>query len=117
MIKLGLPGNEISLPEPTDITETPIEIKREARTADGSLVTDIIAVKYVYTLTYVYLTYEEMESIESIITDMGNRLNLVIKKKNRTETISVRVSLPPKKLVLAYGPWGYENITIIMEAI
>lgn len=117
MIKLGLPGHEVSLPEPADFTETPIEIKREDRMADGSLATDIIAVKTTYTFLYLYLDYEEMEAIEEIIKTMGNRLNLIIKKKTRTEIIPVRVSLPIKKLVSAYGSWGYENISITMETV
>jgi hypothetical protein len=114
-MRLGLIGSEVEIQEPDGFSIDPFEIAREARTASGLLVKDIIAVKNRYTLSYEGFNPEDTIHIKDLLMS-GQKLNFIYDDSGVEEQAYVYIKSFPRELFV--HDYNYsKNITITLEEI
>ena len=117
-IKLGQPGAEITLPEyGRDLQIKPVELNREERTVDGTLVSDLIAVKHVFTITFELIGGVDLENLLDLY-DLDEELNLIIRERDLSLS-SYTVLLRPlnRKRISVLGDWLWGNVPVVCEEV
>ena len=99
------------------LTEQDIEISVETRTASGRLVSDLIAVKKKFTLSYSFVTDDILRQLSSLYNLGGVR---TLKIERADESIDeYRVKFRPfsRARYLIGNEWYWENISIELEEV
>lgn len=115
---LGRTGMEQELPAMgRRFAEEDFEIAREDRTASGKLVSDIIATKKKFNLSYSFITNEVLATLRGIYA-LGGILNLKIEQSDSSIS-EYQVKFRPfgRARTLLGNDWFWENITLILEEI
>lgn len=104
---------------PNSFIITPTRIERKERTANGTLVVDIIAIKNTYDLTYEDLTGASSGSEIKLWTDLydaGSTFTLTYPQDGATISKTCWISELPRELYRE-TPEGWRNISITLEEI
>lgn len=116
-IWLGLPGEEKLLPaENRTFREREVEDTREAHTASGKLIIDVVTVKKVFTLTYETITGSDLEVLNEII-NLSAFLSLLIEREDGAiDTYTVKARPFSRTRYLASGlSWLWSDLSITLE--
>jgi len=112
-IKLGLPDNEIELtPYGMTYSERTVEIAREDRTIDGTLVSDIIATKKEFRIEYSSLKGTDLETIIGLYDNLTELSLLVEERTGEWSSYTVKMMPIEKKRVSVLGDWEWEGVVI-----
>lgn len=117
-IRLGLLNAEYILtPLDRKFKIETTEIGRSERTADGTLVTDIIATKKRFILTYATIDQSDLLYFQQLY-DLKTKLSLLIYTSDTNYTgywVSMQPFNQSRLLSICGGVW--ENVTIILDEI
>lgn len=118
IIQLGQTGSEITLtPYGREFTEGIIEISREERTVDGTLVSDLVTTKKLFTIDYESLKGEDLESVLALY-DLHTELNLRVQGRDSLyDEYTVKLRPFDYKRVSILGPWEWGNVRLECEEI
>ena len=100
---------------PISFVPTPFRIERRDRTADGTMVIDIIAIKHTYEVRYEELYGSELV-FWTTLYDAGVPVTLTYPLNKSTQTKTVWITDIDKELVLE-DPEVWQDVTISMEEI
>jgi len=99
----------------TAFSETEIPFTREGRTANGSLVIDILAIKKLFTLTYAVMTQDTLDDLMTEY-DKGEMLSLIVEREGGgTDTYTVRFRPIARTRLDARGDWLWQGATFQLE--
>lgn len=101
----------------SSFAEDDIEINREARTANGSLVIDTIATKKLFSLTYSAMT---QETLDALLTEYDKReaLSLLVERADGTvDSYKVKFRPISRVRLLAMDQWLWRGVTFQLEEI
>lgn len=121
-IYLGLSGYEnlLSAYDRT-FSQKRLEISREERTADGTLVIDYIAVKYIFTLAYETMDNQLLDLFESLYFQRTTLSLIVYYSETGSSTYSVRMKPFDQTRLLLSGSETdqaiWSGVTIELEEI
>ena len=96
---------------------SPIELKREDRTADGTLVQDIYAKKNVFTLNYSIMDQSTLDDFQDLY-DLETSLSLKVRNNSMgldSYTVIMRPFARDRFKMLPNALWG--NVTVILEQV
>lgn len=117
-IYLGLLGSETLLgAHDRKYSVEQLEIGREDRTADGTLVVDIIAVKKIFTLRYATIDQSELLFFQQLY-DLRETLSLLVYESDTIYygySVVMRPFAQSRLLAIAGGVW--ENVIIKLEQV
>ena len=119
-IWLGLPGNEQLLPAMgRKLSVEDFEILKEARTASGRLVREIIDVKRRFKLDYSFVTNAILEQLRQLYQlGIKNNLSLKIEQENgEIEQYEVVFRPFSRSRYLIGNKWFWEGISIELEEV
>ena len=118
IIKLGLAASEAEITAMgRTFTERTEEIAREARTADGTLVRDIIAFKKRFQFRYSLIDSADLQVFQDLI-DLKTELSLIVQYTDSTsETYTVLIQPIDRTRVLAIDPYVWGNVTITLDEV
>jgi len=119
-IWLGLPENEQLLPNMgRRLTVEDLEILKEARTASGRLVREIITVKRQFKLDYSFVTNAILEQLRQLYQlGIKNNLSLKIEQENgEIEQYEVVFRPFSRSRYLAGSKWYWEGISVTLEEV
>lgn len=121
-IYLGLFGAEALLSAyDRKFTRKTIELSRSERTADGTLVTDIIATKYQFTLAYDTIDEDHLNYFEILYNLQENLSLIVFSSDTESDTYTVKMQPYDQSRFLLYGGvigdpiW--QGVNIVLEEI
>lgn len=117
-MSLTISGTAITTPNSFSITPTRIE--RKDRTADGTLVIDIIARKNTYTLGYDYLIGASSGSEIKVFTDLYNadaQFTFTYTQDGATVSKTCWISDIQRELYSESPVEAWQNISITLEEI
>jgi len=99
----------------SDLAETEIEFSREDRTANGSLVIDLIAIKKLFTLTYSAMTQDTLDAL-MIEYDKGTMLSFIVERADLTiDTYTVKFRPISRVRLRAMDSWLWRGATFQLE--
>lgn len=114
-MKIGVLGKEKEIRRPKEFKVEPVKLSVSDRTASGRKVTDIIAIKNIFTLTYNGLFPKDMK----IFTDIykkGEAVNFIYEDENGTQNAMVDITSLPRELYTPRMELS-KNITITLEEV
>lgn len=112
---MSLTINGAAIESPVSFKVTPFRIERKDRTADGSLVTDVIATKRVFEIGYYELTGSEL-SYWTTLYDAGAPITFTYPRNSSTQSSTCWITDLAKEMVLE-SPEVWQGVTITMEEI
>lgn len=112
---MSLTINGAAIDSPTSFKVTPFRIERKDRTADGSLVTDVIATKRVYDLGYYQLDGDELV-FWTTLYDAGETLTFTYPLNGSTQSKTCWITDMTKEMILE-SPEVWMGVTITMEEV
>lgn len=115
---LGLPGQEVELParNRTVIPDTE-KIEKRVITVDGTICSDLIGDRPVWTIQYKTLTGEEIETILSLY-ELHEDLNLIIAERDGTvKSYTVTMSTVSRTRFRTSRGWLWKNVSFQLEAV
>lgn len=118
-LKLGQPGYEVNLPlRSRTFEEAEVEVGKGMRTASGRLVTDIIAVKKKFTITYGLLKDSELKALKDLY-DLKRSLNFVVANKDGTQRAYTVRMLPisSRQRLVIDDDWYWQGVKVELEEI
>jgi len=99
----------------SDLAETELEFSREDRTANGSLVIDLIAVKKLFTLTYSAMRQATLDAL-MVEYDKGEMLSLLIERADSTvDAYTVKFRPISRVRMRAMDQWLWRGATFQLE--
>jgi hypothetical protein len=117
-VYLGLKGSEIALTSAgRRVSENDLEFARENRTADKTLVSDLVATKLQVSIAYELLRGADLEAILSLY-NLHSDLNLILYDRDGSER-SYTVKLRPlrRDRVTVLGGWIWAGVTLELEEV
>jgi hypothetical protein len=97
--------------------EGTIEIIRERRTVSGTLVSDLIAKKKKFTITYSEIKGQDLEDILDLY-NMDKELSLIVTDRQGTDhQYDVKLAPLNMKRVSILDDWFWANVTLDLEEI
>ncbi len=113
---LGISGSEtLLIPSGRTFTESPIQFKREGRTASAKLVRDVIATKREFSLNYSTTTNEVKEQLETIF-DLDATLNFRVERRDGSiDDFAVLMHPVESTRINAHGKWLHSVSTLLEE--
>lgn len=121
-IYLGLTGAEALLTAyDRKFSKKTIELSRSERTADGTLVTDIIAIKYQFNLSYETIDESHLDYFE-LLYNLQQDLSLIVYSSDtNSDTYSVKMQPYDQNRLLLFGAADggavWQGVNIILEEI
>lgn len=117
-IYLGAVGSEVLLtPFGRTLTIKDNELSREARTANGRLVKDIITVKKQFTLEYSDIDGDKLDDLITI-SELQDELSLIVYS---TETLhdhyTVLMKPLDRKRLLLLSPGIWSNVSVVLDEV
>lgn len=101
----------------SSLAETDLEFSREARTANGSLVVDVIATKKLFSLTYAAM---EQATLDALLVeyDRGETLSLLVERADGTvDAYTVKFRPISRVRLLAMDAWLWRGVTFQLEEV
>ena len=112
---MSLTANGTTLLDPNDFSVTPFRIERSKRTADGSLVTDVIAIKHSYQIGYDELDGDEVV-FWTTLYEGGSTFTFTYPRNGSTQSKTVWITDLTKKMT-SITPETWEDVVISMEEV
>ena len=114
-----LDGHALPDPPPDGFLPRPFEIGEDKRLANGRMITDIVTIKWRFTLSYPFLKWDYLQ----YITDVFEASDYVVfqypyggvEDNQKTVKITDIGGFPLQYIEVAPGDWQYKDITITME--
>jgi hypothetical protein len=101
----------------SSLAENDIEINREARTANGSLVIDTIATKKLFSLTYSAMTQATLDTLLAEY-NKGETLSLLVERADSTvDSYTVKFRPISRVRLLAMDQWLWRGVTFQLEEV
>lgn len=118
-IWLGVLGDEILLPRPgLRFTPSDTEIIQEARTIDGTLVSDLKAVKKHFEISYDPATTGTNLTALLALYNLHVDLNLIVTNEDATTTAYTVVLRPiPRGRMLVSDVWLWSGVTLVLDEV
>lgn len=114
-MKIGLLGQEKAIPRPKELKITYQEISKSDRTASGRRVTDVVARKKIFNITYNGLLPEDMKFLTELYTK-NEDVNFIYEDENGTQKVLVDITALPRDIYTP-KPQYSKNINITLEEI
>lgn len=99
------------------ITVKDVEIVKEARTASGKLVTDVVAVKKKFVLTYKFVTHGILQTLANLYSTSKIATLKIEQPEGTIEVYSVRFRPFSRARYLIGNEWYWEGISIELEEV
>jgi len=117
-IKIGPPGGETVVTAlGRRYSEETKELSREARTADGTLVKDIIAYKKRFLLRYSLIDDADLQDFQDLV-DLRSELSMVVQYTDSSSaTYTVLIQPIDRTRVLAVAPYCWGNVSITLDEV
>lgn len=117
-ILLGIPGSEISLTSAgRKLSEFDNEIIRERRAVDGTLTSDIVAVKKLFSVTYELIQGTNLEAIVTLY-NLHSDLSLILcDRDGSTRSYTVRLRPLRRDRITVLGDWIWSGVVLELEEI
>jgi len=101
----------------SSFAENEIEISREERVANGSLVTDTIATKKLFSLTYSTMTQATLDLLMTEY-DKGETLSCLVERADSTvDSYTVKFRPISRVRLLAMDRWLWRGVTFQLEEV
>ena len=101
----------------SSFAENEIEISREERVANGSLVTDTIATKKLFSLTYSTMTQATLDLLMTEY-DKGETLSFLVERADSTvNAYTVKFRPISRVRLLAMDRWLWRGVTFQLEEV
>jgi len=115
---LGLPGSEVLLPSMNrKFSEEDIEDIREAKTAGGTYVADIVAVKKRFVIAYGTIKNSDLEIIKNIY-QQGHVLSFKVEQSDASiKTYSVKRRPFARQRLEMASRWYWDGISLTLDEI
>lgn len=116
---LGLTGAEVELPRAgMRFSVEPFEIGVEQRTADGTLVSDLRAIKHRFKISYdPYAKGTTLDILEDIY-DSGSELSFIVTNEDETTTTyAVKMRPIPAARAVVREVWLWSGVVIVLEEL
>ena len=117
-IQLGPTGSEVTLtPYGRTYSEGYVEISKEDRTVNGTLVSDIVAVKKRFAIDYETLKGVDLEQILGLY-QLQQELNLRVQERNESYSeYTVRMRPLDYERISILGDWEWGGVLIMCEEV
>lgn len=110
--------NDILLPSKGRVlTVREIEIGVERRALSGRLVSDITAIKKIFTLNYAFLTNQLLEILATLYSTPGVKILKIQQEDGTIKTYNIKIKPFARGRNLVARKWFWENVTVELEEI
>lgn len=114
-MKLGRIGQEIEMLEPDGFQITPIRLGIKQRMASGKLVEEVIGVKNTFTIEYIALEPELVNTLIEFYSS-GEDISFIYEDSGKEKTTLVNFAEFPRSLYV-FEPLYSEDIKIVLEEV
>jgi hypothetical protein len=118
-VRLGVLGSEILLPRPgLRFSETDEEIIEEERTIEGTLCSDLIAVKKHFEIPYDPAILGSNLDLFLALYDLHQELNMIVNREDDTnDTYTVVLRPLSRERALVRDIWLWTGVTLVLDEV